>query len=354
MTFCKFYTWKTHNISYIVSIHIKMFDFYKFTHKAMMKKNLFLLFSSYFLVLQPVFIALLRWETNFFRLAVINFVFIILVVLLSKNQKWDNKNTEQTENTEKIHKIQKKKIYKPIPHIWLFIISILFGFFVWFWLGDIVLHLQLLISVAGSFILFIILGLLFKFKIFRVRESKVYMISLILLLIWSAIGLFNINFLNIQNNIDADVSTWSEIDLVDFVSVDEIEEDMEDIEDSVVVSVDEDLDRNANFEDVIKYLIGANEITLNASKNIKFTYIPYSSVDYPYYRTAYAKKMIGKNVNPEKTLLCETYIVMKWLSEWRSVWSYSDIKKAYWNYAKANDELPNCEYWDYTKVWDLK
>jgi hypothetical protein len=64
--------------------------------------------------------------------------------------------------------------------------------------------------------------------------------------------------------------------------------------------------------------------------------------------------MIGKWINPDKTLLCETYIVMKWLVEERNVGSYSDIKKAYWNYAETNDNLITCEYGDFVKKWDLK
>jgi hypothetical protein len=64
--------------------------------------------------------------------------------------------------------------------------------------------------------------------------------------------------------------------------------------------------------------------------------------------------MIGKSINPNKNLLCETYIVMKWLVEWRDIGSYSDIKKAYWDYAKDNDKLATCEYGSYVKIWDLK
>jgi hypothetical protein len=71
------------------------------------------------------------------------------------------------------------------------------------------------------------------------------------------------------------------------------------------------LDVEATFEDVIKTLINQNELILNNIKNIKFNYISTSSEDYAYYRTAYEQKMIGKSINPNKNLLCETYIVMK-------------------------------------------
>ena len=87
-------------------------------------------------------------------------------------------------------------------------------------------------------------------------------------------------------------------------------DDVEEVEDNIIV-LDEDLYKDATFGDVIKYLLDQNDINLNTKQNIKFTYVAYASEDYAYYRTAYDEKMIGKNINPSKTLLCETYIVMK-------------------------------------------
>ncbi len=360
-----------------------MIDFYRFTHENMMKKNLFLLVSFYFFVLQAVFVWLLRWETNFYRLAVVNFVFIVVIAFFSKEKIWDvtgNPSVKKTEveKAEKIKKIQKVKTYKPIPHIWLFVISILFGFFVWFRFGNIALSLQLLVSVLWSFVLFILFGLLFKFTIAKVRETKVYAVILAWLLLWSGIVLLNLSnisfdFLSIDNyfantdnievnldeNVDSDIdnATWTDIL---FVSVDgDITWSVADLvfadenQDDEIVS-DVDLDVNATFEDVIKTLMDQNEIIFNTATNIKFTYVSSLSEDYAYYRTAYDKKMIGKTINPTKTLLCETYIVMKWLVEGRNVWLYSDIKKAYWSYAQDNQKLSTCEYGSYIKIWDLK
>ena len=361
-----------------------MIDFYVFTYENMMKKNLFLLVSFYFFVLQAVFVGLLRWEANFYRLAIVNFVFIAVIAFFSKEKiwnvkaddKWNSVHAEKIEEkAEKIKKIQKTKVYKPIPHIWLFVISILFGFFVWFWFGDIALSLQLLVSVLWSFILFILFWFLFKFTIAKVRETKVYAVILAWLLLWSWIVLLNLNkisfnILDIDNyfdntndievdtasDLDIENSTWSEIV---FVSVDwDVTWSVEDLvfadeAKNEELIVDVNLDVDATFEDVIKSLMDQYDIVLNTATNIKFTYISSSNEDYAYYRTAYDKKMIGKTINPNKTLLCETYIVMKWLVKWRNVWSYYDIKKAYWNYAKNNGELSTCKYGNSIKIWDL-
>ena len=349
-----------------------MIDFYRFTCENMIKKNLFLLVSFYFFVLQAIFIGLLRWEVNFYILAIINFVFIVVIAFFSKEKVWNIKtensldsvySEKKVEKVEKIKKIQKNKVYKPIPHIWLFVISILFGFFVWFWLWDIMLSLQLLTSVLSSFILFILFWILFKFKILKVRETKIYLFILIFLTTWFVTIFYNINFdfldfdyfdktNNTNDVVDNDIlseiafvsvdwnTTWS---VEDLVFVDETKNILESI----------DLDKKATFADVIKSLIDENDLILNTSKNIKFNYISYTHKDYAYYRTAYDKKLIWKTINPNKSLLCETYIVMKWLLESRNVWPYSNIKDAYWNYAKNKQKLSTCMYGNYVKLWDL-
>lgn len=303
-------------------------------------------------------------------------MFIGFVALISKGDNKENtidtkklndvEKISKLEKIEKMHKVQKKKSYKNVSHVWFFVISLLFGFFVWFWLWDIVLHLQLLITVIGSFILFMVFGLLFKFKAFRVREAKIYMIWLIILLAWSAIEMFNIDlsFVDFETKIDNvemawSLDTWAIVTWLEnsFVPVDEdiVDESLTwEVNLETSYFADEDLDDKATFGDVIKYLIDVDKLELNTKQNIKFTYIPYSSVDYPYYRTAYDQKMIGKGLNPIKNPLCETYIVMKGLIEERSVGAYSDIKLAYWDYAKTNNKLPACEYWTYVRLWDLK
>jgi len=115
-----------------------------------------------------------------------------------------------------------------------------------------------------------------------------------------------------------------------------------------------DSNKNLTFGDVIKYLLDKNNVNLDTKKNIKFTYVWYDDIDYPYYKTAYSLGMIWKTLNPSKNLLCETYVVMMWLVEGWSIWQYSDIKKAYWDYAKENKKLPNCEYWKFFTMADIK
>ena len=111
---------------------------------------------------------------------------------------------------------------------------------------------------------------------------------------------------------------------------------------------DVDLDALVTFADVIKYLL--KDEKLSTKTDLAFSYIWKSNPDYAYYKTAYEKKMIWKDLQPTKNLMCETYVVMKWLAEEWNVWKYTDIKQAYRSYAKNNWLLPNCQYGKYVTL----
>lgn len=93
----------------------------------------------------------------------------------------------------------------------------------------------------------------------------------------------------------------------------------------------------------IRYLLRSNSIVLDTTKNIKFTYVSYDSEEYPYFKTAYKKRLIGKNTKPDALLSCDIYMVMKGLIAWWEVGVYSDIKTTYWNIAIAHDALNGCQ-----------
>jgi hypothetical protein len=62
-----------------------------------MKKNLFLLFSIYFFVLQPLIIGVLRGQANFFRLGAINLIAIILIGILYNTVEGEKEETHEHE-----------------------------------------------------------------------------------------------------------------------------------------------------------------------------------------------------------------------------------------------------------------
>ena len=201
------------------------------------------------------------------------------------------------------------------------------------------------------------------------REWKLYLILLVLSLLWSIVSLLNIDFSvfkfwtweETSQNFGEEV-VWEE--KIIWNLSDELEffwENLESTWDENIVweeqlgwesfweDVDNvDLDALATFADVIKYLL--KDETLSTKTNLSFDYIWKSNPDYPYYMTAYEKKMIWKDLQPTKNLMCETFVVMKWLAEEWKVWTYTDIKQAYRNYAKNNGLLPDCQYGKYVTL----
>lgn len=95
--------------------------------------------------------------------------------------------------------------------------------------------------------------------------------------------------------------------------------------------------------DTLIYLMNHYGVELSTQKNMTFTYVSPKNPYYAQFKTAYDMKLIGYSANPSKRVLCETYIVMKWLIEERSVASSSDIKSAYWTEATKKWVLNWCK-----------
>ena len=325
-----------------------------------MKKNLFLLFSFYFFVLQSVFVWLLWWEPKFCWLALINCVFICLIAIFAR----DGSSTVDEKSQWKYENAMKKESELKISHFWIFLISFLFGILVAFWLKDVALYLRVWAWIIWAIIVFLFWWLIFNYKTFRTWEWKFYLILLILALIWSIIKLLNIDFSVFKFESDEELNNLSwevveenlvipESDVITSLTWVSDEEDFENTWEVIENFEDEEnMDDLAVFADVIKYLL--KDEKLSTKTDLSFSYIWKSNPDYAYYRTAYEKKMIWKDLQPTKNLMCETYVVMKWLVEEWNVWKYTDVKQAYWNYAKNNWLLPDCQYWEYVTFRAIK
>jgi len=287
-------------------------------------------------------------------------VFICLIAIFAK----DGSSTVDEKSQWKYENAMKKESELKISHFWIFLISFLFGILVAFWLKDVALYLRVWAWIIWAIIVFLFWWLIFNYKAFRTWEWKFYLILLILALIWSIIKLLNIDFSVFKFESDEELNNLSwevveenlvipESDVITSLTWSNDEEDFENTWEVIENFEDEEnMDNLAVFADVIKYLL--KDEKLSTKTDITFSFIWKSNPDYPYYKTAYEKKMIWKDLQPTKNVMCETYVVMKWLEEKRSVWTYSDIKQAYWNYAKSNGLLPSCSYWNYVKISDLK
>lgn len=337
-----------------------------------MKKNLFLLFSFYFFVLQSIFIWFLWHEPKFYWLALINCVFIVLIAVFSKENNSNNNDSSYGRNEQVMNTNSEFKIH----HFWIFLISFLFWVLVVLWLKDVVLYLRVLAWIAWAILVFMIWWLIFNYKSLRVREWKFYLILLVLALIWSIIKLINIDFSSFKFVSDDEFTqlSWDVFEENNLVPEENIienenlsgndvienntgdvltwvnEENTGDIAEDIVEN--QNLDALATYLDVIKYLL--KDEKLSTKINLTFNYMKKTDPDYAYFKTAHEKRLIWTDTNPNQTPSCETFVVMKWLIEEWNVWSYTNIKQAYWDYAKNHGKLPTCEYWKYVKIWDLK
>jgi hypothetical protein len=95
--------------------------------------------------------------------------------------------------------------------------------------------------------------------------------------------------------------------------------------------------------DAIKHVIDTNHIPLSTKTDISFTTLSKSNTNYAYFKTAYEKRMIGKNTDPTKQISCDTYMVIKGIGEGRNVGSYTDVKAAYWKKAEEVGKLNGCK-----------
>lgn len=84
----------------------------------LMKKNLFVLFSLYFFVVQPIFVWLLRQEPNMLILGIINLVVILIILLVAKamdGDKAEKPHKEIHQHKEAIHE-EKETLFQPHHH----------------------------------------------------------------------------------------------------------------------------------------------------------------------------------------------------------------------------------------------
>lgn len=340
-----------------------------------MKKNLFLLFSIYFFVLQPLIIWVLRGQANFFRLGAINLVAIILIGMLYNTVEGTNKEETKEHETKPLKepkvsfhehfravvKEHKKRWELAMPSIISFIIAIIIFFMFQYNTGAI--EVMLVFALVLGFIVFISLTFIFKHRItkgfFSLLWTKVYLILLIVSIALTAYDYYQVhkefnasfqdymaqNFLGQQilpkdGYVFTGEGTVLGTGLWDTTTTTEVSSDIftgntidSDIQETGTVlwtSIDTETTTtetnapatsigNQKIMDAVIYLIKKYNVPLVTSHDISFTYVTTKNPYFNEWRTAYANKLIGKTTNPSKYIVCESYIVMKWILEKRWV-----------------------------------
>jgi hypothetical protein len=81
---------------------------------------------------------------------------------------------------------------------------------------------------------------------------------------------------------------------------------------------------------------------LSTATNTRFSNVPLSDPRYAIFKTAYEKRLLGSNINPDGSVRCDVYMVMKGIVAGRSVGSQGSIFDKYRAAAEANDAVNGC------------
>lgn len=364
-----------------------------------MKKNLFLLFSIYFFVIQPLVIGVLREQTNFFRLGAINLLAIIIITLLSGSKKEEKKEEHHhhekkpeivnepkssfQEHLRAVVKERKKRSELTFPTV-ISLLVVAFVFFI-FPYTTIAFEVRIFCSIIIGFIIFVFLTLSFKHRISK-RFWKLFGTKLYILLILASIVWIAYNYYQIHQDFNATIQDYlaqnflgqERIPTNGFVFTGEgtvlgtglgattgIEESLSDVFSGTETptpiqeatwtviwnspqtdtpTVAASVVGNQKLLDAVTYLLKKYSIPLITKKDISFTYVSMSNEYYNQRRTAYANKLIGKSTNPSKYIICDSYIVMKWILEKRDVpYTSSTVLSKYRAEAIKRNALNGCE-----------
>ncbi|MFA6256542.1 MAG: hypothetical protein WC606_05225 [Candidatus Absconditabacterales bacterium] len=366
-----------------------------------MKKNLFLLFSIYFFVLQPLIIGALRGQANFFRLAAINLIAIVLIGLFSassseesKKENKEHENAPIKEAKVSFHdhlraavKERKKKSELIFPAIISFIAAIIIFFI---FQHNSAIEVMILFSLIIGFIVFTVLTGIFKHHVTKgfwsLIGTKIYIILLVCSLALTAYGYYQVhqNFnASLGDYIAQNLLGQERIPTDGYVFTGEgtilgsglgtttgVEEVSSDVFSGMTAdsNIQEETGTvlgtsgeqpvptndttttdavatigNQKLMDAVIYLLKKYDIPLITKHDLSFTYVSFQNPYYNEWRTAYTNKLIGKNTNPSKYIVCESYIVMKGLLEKRDVsYTSSTVLANFWAEAVRRDALNGC------------
>lgn len=364
-----------------------------------MKKNLFLLFSIYFFVLQALIIGVLRNQANFFRLWAINLIAIILIGVVSSALEGGKKEAHEhekkpVENHEPkvsfqehfraVVKERKKSSELAFPAI----ISLIAAIAIFFMFQDTsaAREVMALFALVLGFIIFLSLTLISRHrftKSFRaLLGTKIYLILLICSLGLVAYDYYQVNqdfnssfqdyiaqnflgeetiptdgyvFTGEGSVIGSGISntTGTEILSSDVFTGTSTTPDIQSETGTLLWTSTETTPSttgmpstnigNQKIMDAVIFLLKKYDIPLITKHDMSFTYVSFTNPYYNEWRTAYANKLIGKSTNPSKYIICESYIVMKWLLEKRNVpYTASTVLANFRAEAIKRDALNGC------------
>jgi hypothetical protein len=95
--------------------------------------------------------------------------------------------------------------------------------------------------------------------------------------------------------------------------------------------------------DAVVYLLSRDALELTKKTDVKFTFVSPKNPYYAYWRTAYAKHLIGTSANPSTKISCDTFFVFQgMLQGWDVSYTPATVKSALWKEAETRGILHGC------------
>ena len=167
--------------------------------------------------------------------------------------------------------------------------------------------------------------------------------------IWNDVNSWNLENSEQELNVQPETVAQTEVN----IQPETIVEPEVKVEEQIQEPIADNPNRQVTWWEAIKHLL--QWYTLSTKTDKTFVYVAKSNELYPYFKTAQEKAMIWFDVNPNKSISCETYMALKWILEWWKVNIYdrSQTRNIYWNKAYELGKTNGCAKWSFVKVKNL-
>jgi len=126
------------------------------------------------------------------------------------------------------------------------------------------------------------------------------------------------------------------------------------VEDEIIETpIDLDLEAQVTFTQALEHIFATYDIPLSTKTNVRFSNISVTDENYPLFKTAHERSLLGASIKPESFVRCDVYMVMKGIVAGRSIGNQSNVFDKYRAASTANNEINGCTRNGILKVGNL-
>jgi len=101
-------------------------------------------------------------------------------------------------------------------------------------------------------------------------------------------------------------------------------------------------DEQVTFTQALEHIFARYDVELSTATNTRFANIASTDPNYPLFKTAHERSLLGANIDPNALVRCDVYMVMKGIIAGRPLGNQADVFDKYRAAAQANDEINGC------------